>query len=138
MRALPTTAQPWLFGALRVSGGHKRGGVGRRGYEPVPSGNDGRVGALRVGHGEEPLRLVDRRLIRPLGQEVGGEAGLVIASDTLNPDVVTVYTLKRRGKSGPNTGALRSNVSLHLVLSRRETGNRRLLTMFPSCVLPRA
>ena len=45
---------------------------GDTGHEPVPAGNNSRVGTFGVGHCEEPLRLVDGRLVRPLWQKVGG------------------------------------------------------------------
>lgn len=53
---------------------------------PVAAGNDRRVGALRVGKGEEALGLVDRGSVRAGGEEVGGQFGTVWAADALDPD----------------------------------------------------
>lgn len=78
---------------------------------PVATGNHDRVGTLGVGHVEEPLPLVDGLLGRSLGQEVGGEASRVRASNALDPDVAGVGRLKGGSEGGPDTGALCFHVS---------------------------
>lgn len=104
--------------------------------EPVASGDDGRVGALGVGQLKEAKRLVDGVLVRPLGEGVGRQVGLVRAADALDPEVGEVLLEGIRERRA-NNGALqfRSRISSAIGVMWR---GGALRTMFPISVEPRA
>lgn len=137
MRAFPTTAVPWLF--LRLSGDNYLYDTRDKACEeeknvPVPGGHNRRVGALVVGHGEEPLGLVDGPLVGALGEEVGGQVGVVGAADALDPDAAEIAL---HGPSKGRTGRDALWSSLAKCHTRLQGGSFRL-TMLPGSVEPRA
>ena len=115
VRAFPTTAVPWLFDTSALVTSSDRSGKMTVSDEPVASSDDGRIGTLRVGHVEEPLRLVDGCLVRPLRESIRSQAGRIWAANALDPDVGE-FLFKRVRKWRANNGALRFILKLVFTL----------------------
>ena len=68
-----------------------------------------------MSHLVETLGLVDGRLVSALGEEVGGQIGLVRATNALDPDAIKL-ALEGTGKDGASSDALGGRQSRFLLL----------------------